>query len=84
MISNNFLELIGKNKITAKTVSKNTGIAGSTLSKLASDKSDVKLSTLIKLCNYFKCSLSELIEYRPSEWLSIMSIFPDSRAKAWL
>ncbi|ARE10261.1 helix-turn-helix domain-containing protein [Lactococcus lactis] len=65
MITNNFLALVGKNKTTSSDISKKTGIAGSTLSKFASEKSDIKLSTLIKICDYFGCELSDLIEYDP-------------------
>ena len=67
MIVNNFLALVGKNKTTSSDISINTGIAGSTLSKFASEKSDVKLSTLIKICDYFDCELSDLIEYVPEK-----------------
>ena len=65
MITNNFLALVGKNKTTSSDISKKTGIAGSTLPKFASEKSDIKLSTLIKICDYFGCELSDLIEYDP-------------------
>lgn len=46
---------------------KKTGIAKSTLSKIINSKTDVKLSTLIKLCDYLGCTLSELIEYIPDK-----------------
>ncbi|HEW2946550.1 TPA: helix-turn-helix domain-containing protein [Streptococcus pneumoniae] len=49
----------------ASKVSNETGIAESTISNLTNNKTDVKLSTLIKLCNALKVRLSDLIEFSP-------------------
>lgn len=65
MISNNFKIILAKKDIGAVDVSKETGIAQSTLTKFKSDKNDVRLSTLIKICDCLKIRLSELIEYTP-------------------
>lgn len=70
MIVNNFSVLLAKNKFKAKYFSISTGIAESTLSSFAnieSNKKDIKLSTLIKICDYLGCTLSELIEYIPDK-----------------
>ncbi|WP_244315568.1 MULTISPECIES: helix-turn-helix domain-containing protein [Streptococcus] len=37
------------------------------MSNLANNKTDVKLSTLIKLCSALKVCLSDLIEFSPEE-----------------
>lgn len=68
MITNNFSVLLAKNKFKANNFSISTGIAESTLSSfvnIANNKKDIKLSTLIKICDYLNCTLSELIEYTP-------------------
>lgn len=68
MLINNFSVLVVKRRLRAYQVSKDTGIAESTLSSfvnIVDNEKDIKLSTLIKLCNYLNCTLSELIEYIP-------------------
>ncbi|MCJ1995700.1 helix-turn-helix domain-containing protein [Lactococcus piscium] len=65
MISNNFKIILAQKDIGAVDASKETGIAQSTLTKFKSDKNDIRLSTLIKICDYLNCTLSELIEYVP-------------------
>lgn len=68
MIVNNFSVLLVKNNFKAKYFSASTGIAESTLSSfvnITDNGKDIKLSTLIKICNYLNCTLSELIEYIP-------------------
>lgn len=65
MISNNFKIILAKKDIGAVDVSKETGIAQSTLTKFKSDKNDIRLSTLIKICDCLKIKLSDLIEYTP-------------------
>ncbi len=74
MIATNFSILLLKKNFKAKSFSVHTGIAESTLSSLvniAENGKDIKLSTLIKICNYLNCTLSELIEYIPEEPLII-------------
>lgn len=70
MIINNFSILLIKNKFKAKNFSACTGIAESTLSSfvnIADNGKDIKLSTLIKICDYLECTLSELVEYIPDK-----------------
>lgn len=68
MLTNNFSVLLPKNQFKANSFSSCTGISESTLSSfvnIADNGKDIKLSTLIKICNYLDCTLSELIEYIP-------------------
>lgn len=70
MFVSNFSILLLKNNFKAKSFSAHTGIAESTLSSLVNiveNGKDVKLSTLIKICDHLNCTLSELIEYVPEE-----------------
>ncbi|CTI82435.1 helix-turn-helix domain-containing protein [Streptococcus pneumoniae] len=63
MLKNNLLIVFAEKKTNASKVSNETGIAESTISNLTNNKTDVKLSTLIKLCNALKVRLSDLIEF---------------------
>ena len=68
MLTNNFSVLLAKNQFKANSFSSCTCISESTLSSfvnIADNGKDIKLSTLIKICNYLDCTLSELIEYIP-------------------
>lgn len=67
MLKNRVLVVFAEKKTKASKISKETGIAESTISNLANDKTDVKLSTLIKLCKALKVRLSDLIEFSPEE-----------------
>ncbi|WP_285140627.1 helix-turn-helix domain-containing protein [Lactococcus petauri] len=40
---------------------------------IAANGKDIKLSTLIRICDYLNCTLSELIEYIPDDQLAEMS-----------
>ena len=46
-----------------------TGLSRDTLNKIRSGENleTVKLETYLKLCDYFNCSLSDLIEYFPDK-----------------
>jgi putative transcriptional regulator len=50
-------------------LSRNVSINRNTLNKLANETNleSVKLETYLKLCDYFKCPLSDLIEYTPDK-----------------
>lgn len=50
-------------------LSRRTGINRTTLSKLTDYKNPetVGLEILIKLCNFFDCSLNDLVEYTPDK-----------------
>lgn len=50
-------------------LSRKTNINRNTLNKLVNETKleTVKLETYLKLCNFFNCSLNDLIEYIPEE-----------------
>lgn len=50
-------------------LSRGTGINKNTISKLVNDKKPetLTLANLLKLCDFFQCSLSDLIEYIPDK-----------------
>ena len=58
-------ELLWQNKIKGYELAEHTGLSKATISKLVKGENiDVKLSTIDKLCSYFKCSLDEIIELK--------------------
>lgn len=64
---NNFKGIMNKKNLTFLTISKDTGISRTTLRSVYYDQApNVKMSTLIKLCDYLKCDLSELVSYSPT------------------
>ena len=59
-------DLIWQNKTTAEEISKKTGLGSSTISKLINSKNlNISLNTINKLCKYFNCKVSDLLEYMP-------------------
>ena len=59
-------DLIWQNKTTAEEISKQTGLGSSTISKLRNSKNlNISLNTINKLCKYFNCKISDLLEYTP-------------------
>lgn len=59
-------DLIWERKTTAKAISKETGIGCATISKLRNSKNaNINLNTIDKLCTYFNCKLTDLIDYVP-------------------
>ena len=57
-------ELIWRYKVKGYQVAEATDLSTATISKLVKGENiDVKLSTINKLCNYFKCNLNDVIEY---------------------
>ena len=59
-------DLIWQNKTTAEEISKKTGLGSSTISKLRNSKNlNISLNTINKLCKYFNCKVSDLLEYMP-------------------
>jgi putative transcriptional regulator len=55
-----------KRKITYKEITKATGIGHTTLSALAAKPGYVTTTAILdKLCAFFECSTSDLIEYVP-------------------
>ncbi len=67
MIKNNLHVVMALNNTKASKVSEGTGISKSTISKFINGKTDIKLSTLLSLCKYLKCQLSDLIELIPED-----------------
>jgi putative transcriptional regulator len=66
----NLSTLMGKKKIRSiRQLSEDTGISRPTLARLYDEDLEMKptLETILKLCDYFKCSLDELIEYTPNK-----------------
>lgn len=67
-MNNNFSTILGHKLLTVTDVYKGTGISRSTLGNLYYQRTNsIKIKTLIKICDYLQISLSELIEYEPSE-----------------
>jgi len=51
-----------------KDVAAGSGVHAVTLSKLANNKRyDVRVSTIDKLCAYFKCDIGDLVQYVPDD-----------------
>lgn len=61
--------MVDKNIKSVSQLSRDTKIARNTLKKIIDNEntSTLKLEILYKLCDYFKCPLSDLIEYIPEE-----------------
>ena len=49
-------------KINKTQLHKTTGLSQSTITKLAKNE-NVNTDVLQKLCNYFKCDISDIVEY---------------------
>lgn len=63
---NNLSKILGEKLLKVSDVHAETGLSKATLTSFYYQKSsDVKLSTLIKICDYLQIPLSELIEYVP-------------------
>ncbi len=57
-------DLIWKNRTTAEDVYQKTGIGKSTLSTIRNGKNlNISLKTLDRLCKYFNCKISDILEY---------------------
>lgn len=68
MIVIKLYDLVWRHKVRGYQIAEATGLSAATISKLMQGENiDVKLSTINKLCEFFKCNLSELIEYVPDE-----------------
>lgn len=64
---NKLLKLLQDNNITSYTISKNKLMSQSTLNRIKNGTGGLDCNTLDKLCNYFNCQPSDLIEYVPDE-----------------
>ncbi len=58
-----------KNIYDLVEIEQKTGISHNTIRKLyrGTDLETMKVSTLIRLCDYFECSMSQLLEYIPDQ-----------------
>ena len=61
-------DLLWERRTTAETVRKATGLSVATLSNIRTGKNlNISLKTLDKLCEYFHCSVSDIMEYVPNK-----------------
>lgn len=68
MIIIKLYDLVWRHKVRGYQIAEATGLSTATISKLMQGENiDVKLSTINKLCEFFKCDLSDLIEYVSDE-----------------
>ena len=59
-------DLMWERRITSEEVVKATGLGSSTISKLRNSKNvNISINTLDKLCKYFNCKLTDIIDYVP-------------------
>lgn len=59
-------DLIWEKRTTAENIAKETGLGSSTILKLRNSKNvNININTLDKLCKYFDCKLTDLIDYIP-------------------
>ncbi len=66
MIKIKLHELIWQNNVKGYEVADATGLTPATISKIVrGETSDVKLSTINRLCNFFGCKLEDILEYTP-------------------
>jgi putative transcriptional regulator len=66
-MDNKLSTILGERLLKISDVYANTGIARTTLTNIYYQRStSIRLSTLIKICDYLQVPLSELIEYVPA------------------
>lgn len=66
MIESKLDDLLWRYKTTAEKLAQDTGLSTNTISKLRNNISkNVSIKTLNTICKYFKCNLTDLIEYIP-------------------
>ena len=66
MIIVKLYDLVWRLKVRGYQIAEATGLSTATISKLMQGENiDVKLSTINKLCKFFNCNLSDIIEYLP-------------------
>ena len=59
-------DLMWERRITSEEIVKATGLGSSTISKLRNSKNvNISINTLDKLCKYFDCKLTDIIDYIP-------------------
>lgn len=68
MIIIKLYDLFWRHKVKGYQIAEATGLSTATISKLMQGENiDVKLSTINKLCDYFHCNLSDIVEYVPDK-----------------
>ena len=67
MIKIKLRELIWQANVKGYEVAEATNLTPATISKIAKGDTDVKLSTINRLCNFFRCELSDILEYIPDK-----------------
>ena len=66
MIIVKLYDLVWRHKVRGYQIAEATVLSNATISKLMQGENiDVKLSTINKLCKFFNCNLSDIIEYLP-------------------
>ena len=66
MIKIKLSDLLGKNKMTQKSLAEMTGIRPATVSKMYYEEvKRIDVKHLNNICKVFNCELSELLEYIP-------------------
>ena len=56
-------DLMWKHNVTAMDIAKRTDLGTSTISRLRNNKATgIDFNTLEKLCKFFKCSITDIIE----------------------
>ena len=61
-------DLLGKHKMTQKSLADLTGIRPATISKMYYEESKrIDVTHLNNICKVFNCEISELLEYIPDE-----------------
>ena len=61
-------DLLWRHRKTAEEVRLATGISAATLSNIRTGKNlNISINTLNKLCEYFNCSVSDIIEHIPDK-----------------
>lgn len=59
-------DLMWQRRTTAEAIAKATGLGSTTISKLRNSKSvNINVHTLDKLCKFFNCKLTDLIDFVP-------------------
>lgn len=68
MIKIKLSDLLGKNKMTQKTLAELAGIRPATVSKMYYEEvKRIDVKHLNNICKIFNCEISELIEYIPDD-----------------
>ncbi|MDR1167625.1 MAG: helix-turn-helix transcriptional regulator [Heliobacteriaceae bacterium] len=66
MIEVKLEQLMWDNRVRAREISKATGLDECTISNMKNNKNkNLNVNTLNKLCRYFNCRISDLLEYVP-------------------